>query len=288
MISPWTRRMTFCLQISNSGSMTSSERSLPDVQVHLFSATLPSEILNLTAKLVRDPVRILVRKDELTLKGTKQFCVSAERKEWKLDIFCDFYETLTISQATIYRYTWRTIDFLSREMASVFCDITLTKSWIFAGLFSVGRYYIFGSCLYDVAWSATPAAAGRLSIEHQRVGTEPPGRPRKAGPARDLATGGGAFGDIATLVKSMEPTRCRFHHRVFYASEGRFFPSQRPGKCCCLGERSVRECSLHRPPSPPHLAPMPPRAIFLLWASEGVTPCLWASGTLPPPRADYA
>ena len=100
--------------------MTSFERSLPDVQVHLFSATLPGEILNLTAKLVRDPVRILVRKDERTLKGTKQFCVSAERKEWKLDIFCDFYETLTISRATICRYMLREADFPSRETATVF------------------------------------------------------------------------------------------------------------------------------------------------------------------------
>lgn len=40
----------------------------PDVQVCLISATLPNEILEMTKLFMTDPVRILVKRDELTLE----------------------------------------------------------------------------------------------------------------------------------------------------------------------------------------------------------------------------
>merc|ERR1719472_579531 len=64
----------------------------PNVQVCLFSATMAPEILDLTAKFMRDAVRILVKKDELTLEGIRQFYVAIEKEEWKLDTLCDLYE----------------------------------------------------------------------------------------------------------------------------------------------------------------------------------------------------
>lgn len=43
---------------------------LPEkVQCALFSATMPLEVLEVTTKFMRDPVRILVKRDELTLEG---------------------------------------------------------------------------------------------------------------------------------------------------------------------------------------------------------------------------
>merc|ERR1712187_807662 len=65
----------------------------PNVQVCLFSATMPPEILDMTAKFMRDAVRILVKKDELTLEGIRQFYVDITKDEWKLDCLCDLYET---------------------------------------------------------------------------------------------------------------------------------------------------------------------------------------------------
>lgn len=41
----------------------------PQVQCALFSATMPLEVLEVTNKFMRDPVRILVKRDELTLEG---------------------------------------------------------------------------------------------------------------------------------------------------------------------------------------------------------------------------
>jgi len=87
-----------------------------NVQVCLFSATMAPEILDLTTKFMRDAVRILVKKDELTLEGIRQFYVAIEKEEWKLDTLCDLYETLTITQAIIYCNTRRKVDFLADQM----------------------------------------------------------------------------------------------------------------------------------------------------------------------------
>ncbi|KAI9595384.1 P-loop containing nucleoside triphosphate hydrolase protein [Syncephalis fuscata] len=88
----------------------------PSTQVVLLSATMPTDVLEVTTKFMRDPIRILVKRDELTLEGIKQFYVSVEREEWKLDTLCDLYETVTITQAVIFCNTRRKVDFLTEEL----------------------------------------------------------------------------------------------------------------------------------------------------------------------------
>lgn len=88
----------------------------PNVQVCLFSATMPPEILELTTKFMRNPVRVLVKQAELTLEGISQFYVALDKEEWKFDTLCDLYETLTITQAIIYCNTRRKVDILTDQM----------------------------------------------------------------------------------------------------------------------------------------------------------------------------
>jgi len=93
-------------------------RALPhsSLQVVLLSATMPSDVLDVTTRFMRDPIRILVKKEELTLEGIRQFFVQVEREEWKLDTLCDLYETLTITQAVIFCNTRRKVDWLTEKM----------------------------------------------------------------------------------------------------------------------------------------------------------------------------
>lgn len=94
-------------------------RSLPpEIQVVLISATLPQEILELTSKFMTDPMRILVKRDELTLEGIKQFFIAVDKEEWKFDTLCDLYDSLTITQAVIFCNTKRKVDWLSDKMRS--------------------------------------------------------------------------------------------------------------------------------------------------------------------------
>merc|ERR1719251_247059 len=87
-----------------------------EIQVILLSATMPDEVLEVTSRFMRDPIRILVKKEELTLEGIRQFYISVEREEWKLDTLCDLYETLTITQAVIFCNTRRKVDWLTEKM----------------------------------------------------------------------------------------------------------------------------------------------------------------------------
>ncbi|CAE7169752.1 unnamed protein product [Rhizoctonia solani] len=87
-----------------------------DTQVVLLSATMPADVLEVTKKFMRDPIRILVKRDELTLEGIKQFYIAVEKEEWKLDTLCDLYETVTITQAVIFCNTRRKVDWLTTKL----------------------------------------------------------------------------------------------------------------------------------------------------------------------------
>lgn len=87
-----------------------------DVQVILVSATMPTDVLDVTKNFMRDPVRILVKQEELTLEGIRQFYVQTEKEEFKLPTLCDLYETLTISQSVIFVNTRRKVDWLTEKM----------------------------------------------------------------------------------------------------------------------------------------------------------------------------
>lgn len=88
-----------------------------DVQVILLSATMPQDVLEVSKQFMRNPVSILVKKEELTLEGIKQFYVNVEKEEWKLDTLCDLYDTLSIAQSVIFCNTRRKVEWLTERMA---------------------------------------------------------------------------------------------------------------------------------------------------------------------------
>uniref|UniRef100_A0A2R9B6Y5 RNA helicase n=1 Tax=Pan paniscus TaxID=9597 RepID=A0A2R9B6Y5_PANPA len=69
-----------------------------NTQVVLLSATMPSDVLEVTKKFMRDPIRILVKKEELTLEGIRQFYINVER------------------EAVIFINTRRKVDWLTEKM----------------------------------------------------------------------------------------------------------------------------------------------------------------------------
>jgi len=92
-------------------------KKLPEqVQVCLFSATIPGEVLEMSQRFMRNPTQILVKKEALTLAGIRQFYVDCEREEYKLDVLCDLYETLTVSQSIIFCNSRRKVDWLTSSL----------------------------------------------------------------------------------------------------------------------------------------------------------------------------
>jgi translation initiation factor 4A len=73
-----------------------------DVQVGLFSATLPVEIQAITEKFMRDPVKILVKTESITLEGIKQYYIALEDDSQKYETIKDIFESISLSQCIIY------------------------------------------------------------------------------------------------------------------------------------------------------------------------------------------
>ena len=88
----------------------------PSTQVILVSATMPKEVLDMTNKFMNEPVKILVKRDELTLEGIKQFFIAVEKEEWKLDTLIDLYNSLTITQAVIFCNSRKKVEWLANEL----------------------------------------------------------------------------------------------------------------------------------------------------------------------------
>jgi len=82
-----------------------------DVQVCLFSATLPSDIMDMTNKFMRNPIRILIKKEEITLEGIKQYYVEVNENQ-KFETLCDLYSSLSINQAIIFVNSRRKVNWL--------------------------------------------------------------------------------------------------------------------------------------------------------------------------------
>lgn len=92
---------------------------LPETtQAVLLSATMPKDVLDVTSKFMRDPIRILVKKDELTLEGIQQFYVNVELDEYKFMCLTDLYDSISVTQAVIFCNTRRRVEMITEELTS--------------------------------------------------------------------------------------------------------------------------------------------------------------------------
>ena len=87
------------------------------LQLCLFSATIPCEIFVLTDSLLTNPLKILVRNEELSLKGIQQYKVYlGNTDEYKYDTLCDLYNRISIGQAMIYCNKRYMVDDLTNKL----------------------------------------------------------------------------------------------------------------------------------------------------------------------------
>lgn len=73
-----------------------------NVQVCLFSATLPDCITDIVNKITRNPVKIIVKLEQLTLDGISQYYIAVNDDRQKYDILKDLFSYITLSHTIIY------------------------------------------------------------------------------------------------------------------------------------------------------------------------------------------
>ena len=59
---------------------------------------------------------MLVKTEELTLTGIKQFKINVEEQKYKFDTLCELYGLLTINQSMIYCNSLKSVEYLTRML----------------------------------------------------------------------------------------------------------------------------------------------------------------------------
>jgi translation initiation factor 4A len=88
----------------------------PNVQVVLFSATLPNNIYQITDKFMRNPVKICVKAESLTLEGIKQYFIAVNDDREKYNTLKDLYQHITVAQCIIYSNSVKRVNDLYEAM----------------------------------------------------------------------------------------------------------------------------------------------------------------------------
>jgi translation initiation factor 4A len=71
-------------------------------QAVMFSATIPEEISTIFNKIMRDPIKLLVQSEMLTLEGISQFYISFDNDNDKMEALQDLFEGISVAQTIIY------------------------------------------------------------------------------------------------------------------------------------------------------------------------------------------
>jgi len=89
-----------------------------EIQVGLFTATLPHDLMSLTEKFMRNPVKVLVKAEQLTLEGISQYYVGLDSDEQKYECLKDIFSSLSMAQCIIYCNSVRRVQDLYDAMTA--------------------------------------------------------------------------------------------------------------------------------------------------------------------------
>lgn len=87
-----------------------------EIQVALFTATLPDGILKLTEKFMRNPVKITMKNENLNLECIQQYYVALQDDNMKFSTLKDIFSHISVSQCIIYCNSVRRVSELHRAM----------------------------------------------------------------------------------------------------------------------------------------------------------------------------
>ncbi len=87
-----------------------------DIQLCLFSATLPKAVLNIVNTLMPNCVRILIKKEHISLEGIRQTFIEVVHKNEKIIILKDMLASIPIQQFIVYVNSKDTSDYIKREL----------------------------------------------------------------------------------------------------------------------------------------------------------------------------
>ena len=89
---------------------------------------MPPAALELSKRFMRNPIRILVKQEELTLEGIRQFYILLEDDSQKFGTISDLYDTINVTQAVLFCNTRRRVEELSNRLNEAGHTVSSTHS----------------------------------------------------------------------------------------------------------------------------------------------------------------
>lgn len=86
------------------------------IKTGLYTATVTDEMNEISDYFMQHPVRVLVLKEELSLRGIRQYYVQLEHEREKFEVLVDLFQSISIAQSIIYCNKRETSNILLRRI----------------------------------------------------------------------------------------------------------------------------------------------------------------------------
>ncbi len=90
----------------------------------LISATLTHSVFKVTDRIMKDPIKILLKNTDVAVDLISQFYIDVEVEENKFDVFVDIYNLISTTQAIIFCNTIRKVQWLEEQLKAQNFSIT--------------------------------------------------------------------------------------------------------------------------------------------------------------------
>ena len=115
------------------------EKMSDGIQVCFISATLSSNVFDVTKQVMHDPIKVLLKKHEIAVDLISQFWLDVEREEYKFDVLIELYNLISTSQAIIFCNTISKVKWLTENLDKNNFPITSSFPIIYFLLLAYGR-----------------------------------------------------------------------------------------------------------------------------------------------------
>lgn len=99
-----------------------------ETQKILISATISNNLINISKKILTDPIKILLKNTELVVDLISQFYLNVETEEYKFDTLLDLFNIISTSQSIIFCNTIKKVEWLEQNLKENNFTITVIHS----------------------------------------------------------------------------------------------------------------------------------------------------------------
>lgn len=108
-------------QLLSSGLLKTTRETMMEhikekVQIGIFSATMPTSILDITDKFMNKPIQILIPEQHVNLAGIKQYYIDCQEDEYKIESLLDILPSFNDKIGMIFVNSIKSLNLVNEEL----------------------------------------------------------------------------------------------------------------------------------------------------------------------------